>query len=137
MEIRKGTLVACNMWGTEEGGRTYPPDQKRAIGVVVEQNYGPPPGCEDEMSFAVKLIYPPHLKDTTIGVLETDLTPLSQTSDTVSEEFQDNLPQIILTLVRRIEALEKANVVAVSKNPQIKPTLTSPLVLGGGSGVGG
>jgi hypothetical protein len=100
MEIKKGTLVACDSYGLELGGRILPPNQKRAYGIVQEDN-----GYENGVhSFTVMLIHPVKLA---LGMLETDMMPLVQTTTGQKNVIQDNIPDILLALIRKIDGLEK------------------------------
>lgn len=103
MEIKARTLVACNMYGFDRTGKVYPPDQKRALGIVVED---PDFKAQTSGSFQVKLIYPNVLKGKVVGVVAEDLMPLAQT-ETKSEDVADKLPEIILSLAREINTLSK------------------------------
>ncbi len=102
MEIKKGTLVACNMYGFHEG-RISPPNEKNSLGIIIEQN-----GSENGLrSFRVKFLHPESLKERAFGVLEKDLVPLAQTDEKQFDVVRDNLVEIILSLVRRSDTLER------------------------------
>src|SRR3989344_4469643 len=104
MKIKKGTLVACDAYGFEDGVISTP-NQKRAIGIVI----GKVEDDQDihaENSFQVTLIHPPNLRKT-IGVLESDLMALAQTSPADQNAILDNLPDIFLALVRKSDEQEK------------------------------
>jgi len=83
-----------------------PANQKNGFGVIVATEW-----LEEEggSCFLVRLIYPPYLKNTTIGVLERDLIPLAQTHATDSDLILDNLSEILLSFMREIDTLKREN----------------------------
>jgi hypothetical protein len=102
MLIKEGTLVVFTMY---DAGEKKPPET--ALGIVVGEI---PKGRPDEDdSFNVKILCPEFFEGRQIGVLQKDLFPLAQNcySKGSGGSIYLNLPEIVLSLVKKIDALKK------------------------------
>ncbi len=101
MEIRKRTLVACDLY--------LPANRKMGFGIVLNQDEN-----ENSLagrSFRVKIIYPDSAKNSTYHILETEMVPLAQDCDLDSkaDHLLEHLPEVFLTLIRAIDGLKREN----------------------------
>ncbi len=110
MDIKVGTLVACDLYEMDQG-KISPPDQKRGFGVVLSETprHGMP--WETGRSFQTRLIYPPNVQGIVLGILEKDMVGLAQDCVIIDTAnlIPSKLPDILLALIRRIERLEGEN----------------------------
>lgn len=95
--IKKGTLVAIDMRDDIKPGK------KTALGIIISIE---PAGIDPTRNDCeIRCIFPPITRDRTITVSEENLCPLAQNVE--SHDFWEEFPQIILTLLQKIENIER------------------------------